>query len=248
MYPDFLLEDLAYNYLDMNTQTCSFDSEDFRKDLEVFDTLNIYSWKLMHERGYHNDLGTVLSESLFCRYYYSSGEKFSNPFYLAADYNRYKPENPIMFGRKDAKTEGYIAHANLCFAINVNSDKKDMAYKYLKLLLSEEFQTEPLSFYSNFGIPILNRVRVEYLDMIFREELPKNHPPQYSIPLDETGNALIDKYIEICENVTSCYMVDGKWRDEIFNPLRKEYVEDGKITADQFAQTLQQKTNIFLKE
>ena len=40
---------------------------------------------------------------------------------------------------------------------------------------------------------------------------------------------------------------DEKWRDEIFTPAMNDYTS-GKTTAEQFAQTLQQKTNIFLKE
>ena len=42
-------------------------------------------------------------------------------------------------------------------------------------------------------------------------------------------------------------MADGRWEQEIFDPLYDDY-DKGKITADQFAQALQQKTNLFLKE
>jgi hypothetical protein len=136
-----------------------------------------------------------------------------------------------------------VAYSTLCFAINTNSPKLELALSYLKGLLGEPLQghLRDDTFNYSFGVPLMDSVRKNVVEAIFYDA------EQWYIERTSESEAFVNKYIEIANNVTSCYMIDGKWEEEIFTPVKREYVE-GKITADQFAQTLQQKTNIFLKE
>ena len=152
-------------------------------------------------------------------------------------------KTPIIFGLKDEKTGGYVAYSTLCFAINTNSPKRELALSYLKGLLDESVQgyLKDDTFNYSFGIPLMDRVRKDVVEADFY------NGEQWYIERTPEAEVFVNKYNEIVNHITSCYMIDGKWESEIFAPAMKDYT-NGKTTAEQFAQMLQQKTNIFLKE
>ena len=196
--------------------------------------------------NYRSDERTnaVIDGNLFCNYFSDiTGTRINREYNTIDEAN----QNIVLFGLKDPESGGYYGHTTYCFAINENSKKKDLALDYLKALLSEGFQGEPLPpiFQSVFGLPVLNSVRDEAIStwMWDRETTVESG----WLPETPEAEAYVQKFAEISGNVTSCYMADGRWEQEIFNPLYNDY-DKGKITADQFAQALQQKTNLFLKE
>ena len=227
----------------MFTETCTFDSDTFREEIETYDTLTTISLE-----QYSNQGGPALraegvrTGDIFCAY---DNYIDSSLFKMIRYYNDFitAGQTPIIFGLKDETTGGYVAHTTLCFAININSPKRELALSYLKELLGESFQgyLKDDTFDYSFGIPLMESVRKDVVEaIVYGSE-------QYFIERTPEAETFVNKYIEIVNNITSCYMIDGKWEEEIFLPARRNY-DAGKTTAEQFAQTLQQKTNIFLKE
>ena len=249
LYPtSFFFRETSYSFLDMNTQTCSFDSEEYKKSIRILEDITTYTTASLTDfvNNYRSDERTnaVTDGNLFCNYLYNKiGAEINREYNIISEAN----QNMVLFGLKDPESGGYYGHTTYCFAINANSKKKDLALDYLKALLSEEFQGEPQSpvFQSVFGLPVLNSVRDEAISTGMWDQDSMGEPAW--LPETPEAEAYVQKFAEISGNVTSCYMADGRWEQEIFDPLYDDY-DKGKITADQFAQALQQKTNLFLKE
>ena len=249
LYPtSFFFRETSYSFLDMNTQTCYFDSEEYKKSIRILEDITTYTTASLTDfvNNYRSDERTnaVTDGNLFCNYLYNKiGAEINREYNIISEAN----QNMVLFGLKDPESGGYYGHTTYCFAINANSKKKDLALDYLKALLSEEFQGEPRSpvFQSVFGLPVLNSVRDEAISTGMWDQDSMGEPAW--LPETPEAEAYVQKFAEISGNVTSCYMADGRWEQEIFTPLYDDY-DKGKITADQFAQALQQKTNLFLKE
>ena len=245
---EFLFRDISYSFLNANTQTCSFDSEEYRKTIQIQNEITTYTTdsltSFVTQYPYAERTNAIADGYLFCKYLNDkTGMEINMEYNTIAKAN----QNMVLFGLKDPESGGYYGHTTYCFAINANSKKKDLALDYLKALLSEEFQGEPRSpvFQSVFGLPVLNSVRDEAISTGMWDQDSMGEPAW--LPETPEAEAYVQKFAEISGNVTSCYMADGRWEQEIFDPLYDDY-DKGKITADQFAQALQQKTNLFLKE
>jgi hypothetical protein len=238
-----LLKDRAYQYIDMPNESCTFDSEAFKSEIETYDVLTTISLEqYSNQGGPPSRKEGVLTGDIFCAYEISIDSGMANITKYYNDCITAK-QTPVIFGLKDEKTGGYVAHTTLCFAINTNSPKRELALSYLKGLLDKSVQgyLKDDTFDYSFGIPLMDGVRKDVVEAIIYKA------QQFFIERTPEAEVFVNKYIEIVNNITSCYMVDGKWEEQIFLPARREY-DAGKTTADQFAQTLQQKTNIFLKE
>ncbi len=231
----WFMMDYAEQFIDYENKTANFDSEEFRNGLRVAKRIADNP----NEAYFSDDLldQTVLGKT-GGRWSYSEPLSRLRVFGNDLEELSYTPK---IYGIKASDGNSYTASATYCFAINANSEQKEEAYQILKQLLGETTQNDQF-FSSVFGIPVLNSAADALL-----AEAQEPWPEGRSNALVPLSEEVADSFQKIIDGIGNCRMFDMAWVIDIMQQPYQDYL-DGKITEDQLIQTIQQKTNLALKE
>lgn len=145
-------------------------------------------------------------------------------------------EEDLAYSMPLADTEGKIAtNVNYSMARNSASSHKDLAWEFMKYLLSEDVQTMP----SLHGLAV-NRIGFEASAQRYYSFYTENN--KGSVDAEEYA-ALLEKWTE---QINSCDMVDAAIWDFMDSENSKFF--SGEQTAETTAKNLQQQINQYLNE
>jgi multiple sugar transport system substrate-binding protein len=184
--------------------------------------------------------------------------KLNNNFSLATQYMRSTGRMVMMFTggsvigiEDDDKVAGIQANAdgsipyrfNNGFGINSQSKNKELAWAFIKFLLSKEMQ---LSTNLNaMGLPVHNEARAEKSEMTFSGSLYG-----MSSALNEQGRQSLREYMSVMESLSdliNSYSVrDTNITDMVIQDV--QFFIDGSRSADEAARVLQNKADLYLSE
>ncbi|HYE67217.1 MAG TPA: extracellular solute-binding protein, partial [Anaerovoracaceae bacterium] len=158
------------------------------------------------------------------------------------------------------KTLGLLASDNgevsfnytQAYGINSNSDNKALSWAFIKYLMSKEMQAK-LEF-TRIGLPINNAARLEKAKIdITGISFNKNAvqmPTSESIALNESQQAALDQYVKTIEDFSDllnyCPIKDDTVNTMINDEVSRYF--DGSKTAEEVAETLQEKIELYLNE
>ena len=128
------------------------------------------------------------------------------------------------------------------FGINANSPNKELAWEFLKFLLSYEIQASPGTF--DLSLPIHNEARRDKAESTYRMLLTDGGE------LDQTQKESLQAYTDVVETMSdriNGYTVkDTTIQDMVTQEIG--YFFDGNKTADEVCQVLQNKVGLYLNE
>lgn len=223
-------------FVNEEDKTSSFTSKDFINILEYCKKLS--NEKIIYKTG--EDLDNAASTFQF---FGTNSFKFI-PL-LASD--TYAQDNKVRhyykFPSNNAESSASCSFFNM-YAINSNSNNKEMAWKFIKFMLSDEIQASPnlLSFpVNNAGF----EKKIESESQEYINDIKETN----KISLDKANELLADyteQFKQIASSMTNCTDIDI----EILN-IVMEYAEmffTEQKTAEETAQIIQNKVSIYLNE
>lgn len=136
----------------------------------------------------------------------------------------------------------------LCISKTATEEEKNIAYDFLKYLLSEEGQTHLTSSGYNFGFPVISSVVETQIDRLSKGS-PINScftPEEYINLKKEPDKELIKNEIEILLNNSVPRYSDEDYKDILYEEFTDYY--SGAISIDQLCDHLSNRICLYLKE
>lgn len=152
-----------------------------------------------------------------------------------------KKLNTYLFPQYTDKRSILIEPA-LSFAINSKSSHKDKAYEFLKLLISEQYQTNSNSYL--LSIPVNNNAYLNSVNF-YINNLGNSEAVAGEYDAEKRKEQVKEQYQEI-QKISVCDSVDAQVYDIIDNEAK--YFIDGKYSAEKTAEIIQNKVTLYLNE
>lgn len=220
-YMDWLIEDSFNDFIDIEKKEAAINSESY---------INLLNE--VKELSESNGFGSDKIDFYNTEYYFAAMCDYD---VQAAFYELDTQEN-ISYSMPITNKAGDVAiNANACLALNSASDKKDLAWEFMKFLLSEEVQTLP----SVHGLAVHRRGFETAVE-------------RYYNYYTGSGSSIVDKteYGELLESwmeqVNTCDMVDAALWSLIEEENSKFF--EGKQSAEETASILQRKIEQYMNE
>lgn len=233
----YIYADEYLDFIDFDKKTANFDSKNFIELLNFskdFSKENIYNIAMDSEKLWSmTDPGTIG----FNQYYLSTYQGVT----MAQALNNGEVEfinMPSYNGKRNPKS--FIPGRT--FSINNNSELKAEAWEFIKLLLSDEIQSNAEMYYFAVNINSLKAQAEEALSRNYMYEAYKEQGRKTK-PLTQADVDMVNKMIGELETITYS---DSK-SDKIVYEGAKEFFS-GKKTAEEAAKLIQNKMNIYLGE
>lgn len=219
-YADYLIEDAFHEFVDVENKEVNINSDAY---------INLI--KEVKELSESNAFGSNI-DFYNTEYYYAATCDYD----VQAAFYELDTQAGMAYSMPLADQEGNVAiNANACLALNSASENKDLAWEFIKYLLSEEVQSQP----SVHGLAV-NRKGFE--------AAVKRYYNYYT----DSGNSTVDQeeYRELLENwmeqINDCDTVDT----DIWTLIEEENVKffQGDQTAQDTASILQRKIEQYFNE
>lgn len=245
--------DFVYRYIGDNinfdNNTVSFNSEKFRKNIELIRDMVQNSMK----KGTYNnisddaclfDKGYLDSEGMYNinNYNYSLmwvnarldsysdmsvyGEEQTQST-LTASALKGEDTSTVFINGLTKSSKDNRAFVSCGFMINANSKMKEKAYAFIRYAMGERMQRYITDDGANFNIPV-NKKSLEEI-------------------MQNSDNKEIKRYEENLQNLNTYTVEDGYYNQNVIADLVQDYL-GGKISTDNFIENLMSKTVIYLNE
>ncbi len=219
-YADYLIEDKFSDFIDMDKKEVNLNSDAY-----------ISLLKEIKELSKNNAFGADM-DFYNTEYYYAATYDYDvqAAFYELDDQSGLSHSLPV------ADSNGNFAiNANYCMALNSASDHKDLAWEFMKYLLSEEVQTLP----SIHGLAVNRKGFEAAIERYYNFYTEGNHSS-----VDKEGySELLQNWVE---QINDCDTVDSALWTLIEEENRKFF--EGKQTAEDTASVLQRKVEQYFNE
>lgn len=248
-------------YIDFESGTTDFESEEFRTLAEEYKNLILKGGTYAELSQYEYNDSETHSDYLFSSnersYYGGSLVEFAYT-YLNASADGVTPRLYPNFSRSGEVT----ACIEVGFAINANCTKTDKAAKFIEYLLSESSQgyfsgARDDSSSTGLALPVKNSV----FDNAVKEALDyqwyywgQDELTEEDIEFIEQKNkALTEEYLPLIESITSCnlYGYVSQLESHLYQNVIGDIVNDylgGKITTNKFVSRLTSAVKIYMYE
>lgn len=219
-YADYLIEDAFHEFVDIDGKEVNINSAAYIDLIEG-----------VRELSESNAFGTNI-DFYNTEYYYAATCDYD----VQAAFYELDTQAGMAYSMPLADKEGNVAiNANVCLALNSTSDNKELAWEFIKYLLSEEVQSQP----SVHGLAV-NRKGFEAA------------VERYYNYYTDSGNSTVDKaeYRELMESwmeqINDCDTVDSVLWTLIEEENAKFF--QGEQTAQDTASILQRKIEQYFNE
>lgn len=219
-YADYLIEDKLSDFIDVEKKSVNLDSD-------AYITLLKEVKELSDNHAFDADVDFYNTE-----YYYAATCDYD----VQAAFYELDEQSGLSYSMPIADSEGKVAvNANYCMALNSASQNKDLAWEFMKYLLSEEVQTLP----SVHGLAINKKGFDAAVERYYNFYAESNSG---SVDKEEYGKLLQDWM----EQINDCDTVDSA----IWTLIEEENGKffEGKQTAEDTASVLQRKIEQYFNE
>lgn len=219
-YADYLIEDAWNDFVDVEKKEANFNSEDYISLLKEVKELS-------ESNAFDADVDFYNTE-----YYYAATCDYD----VQAAFYELDEQSGLSYSMPLADSEGNVAiNANYCLALNSASGNQDLAWEFIKYLLSEEVQSLP----SVHGLAV-NKKGFEAA----AERYCNFYAEGSSGSVDRTEyDRLLQNWME---QINDCDTVDSALWTLIEEENGKFF--EGKQTAEDTASILQRKTEQYFNE
>lgn len=244
---NFALSDIVkisgLNFIDFEKRNSNFDSKEFVNLLNIYKKLDSVKTELPENiMMYGSD--DVFGSSIGCPDFDTDKALIINNMYSEIwsrdKYN--KLANANLFPQYTSK-QSIIMEPYVSFAINSKCEHKKEAFEFIKLLLSEEFQTVN-SFNGFIGLPVNNNAYSNSVNF-YISNLINAQAVTGEYDAEKRKAQVKEQYKEI-EKISVCSNVDAQIYD-IINEEAKNFT-DGKYSAKKTAESIQNKVMLYLNE
>lgn len=220
-YANYLIEDLFDDFVDVNKKQVNIKSEEY---------INLL--KKVKELSESNAIGSSSVDFYNAEYYFAATCDYD----VQAAFYELDTNAGLAYGMPMADKEGNVAiNANGCLTLNNASNNKDLAWEFIKYLLSDEIQS----------LPSLHGLAVNKTGFNAAAE-------RYYSFYKDGSNAKVEKaaYIELLEDwmgeINDCDTIDSA----IWTLIEEENSKffEGKQTAEDTASILQRKLEQYFNE
>jgi len=215
------------SFIDLDNKQVKLDSEEFVKIL--------HKAKELETQGYYDIDGKI---DFYNMEYYIAYAK--GPGVMIA-YNSLDPDSNMYHPMPLSDANGNVnMRTSLCFGINSKSDSKELAWEFLKFMLSDEVQTPAL-----YGFFVNKKSFDAYVEMSFLNISgnPRNQVEnKESITKEDYRNLLLRWMSQI-----NGYTRPDKTIEKYINEEIGKFF-DGEQSAEETAKTLQSKLDKYLNE
>ena len=238
-------------YIDWQTGTCSFNSEDFKQLLSFVKTFPETDNEAMYEDGGWIDPGILLQEGrqLFEMFDISD---FQNYQYYKA---RFGGEITFKGMPSEDGSSGSVASLTGPVAMTSSCSDKEGAWQFMRILLDEEFQTN-----ETWNLPINQKAFDKKLAEAMKQEYYTDENGN-KVPQSKGGMSIgegevvefyaltqeeADQIMSVVNSISRTYSYD----DSILNILNEEaeFFFKGEKTVDQTVDIIQSRMTIFINE
>lgn len=219
-YADYLIEDKLSDFIDVEKKSVNLNSD-------AYITLLKEVKELSDNHAFDADVDFYNME-----YYYAATCDYD----VQAAFYELDEQSGLSYSMPIADSEGKVAvNANYCMALNSASQNKDLAWEFMKYLLSEEVQTLP----SVHGLAINKKGFDAAVERYYNFYAESNSG---SVDKEEYGKLLQDWM----EQINDCDTVDSA----IWTLIEEENGKffEGKQTAEDTASVLQRKIEQYFNE
>lgn len=220
-YANYLVEDMFSDFVDVENKTVNIKSEAY---------INLLNQ--VKELSENDAFGSARMDFYNTEYFFAATCDYD----VQAAFYELDTSAGVSYGMPMADKDGNVAiNANGCLALNSASDNKDLAWEFMKYLLSDEVQSLP----SLHGLA----VNKSAFDTVVE---------RYYSFYSEGSQATVDKeeYVELLESwmeqINDCDTVDSAIWTLIEEENNKFF--EGKQTAEETASILQRKLEQYFNE
>ena len=242
-----LMKGGGISFVDYEKRTSSFNSQEFIYLLETYKEISPFICPDDVAKRYQDCEYCMLKNNVIV----FMTDKIRNPAQTAAKNTGFESVlktklRIVLFPTYDNSKDGLCASTNVLVGINSKCRDKDYALKFIKILLSKNFQTEGDTSNMILGVPI-NKEAYEYDKRISMKNPNKGWGVHVHnggvLPLDQE---VISQMDSIVKAIDKCQIDD----DTIYTIIDEELPDflNGRKTAKQTAEVIDEKVSLYLNE